>query len=293
MKYQLLLEQFRQAAEDYRAEDRNTWQTFSIILALNGVLISFMKIDNWSAFSLMVIIAAVIGLCSTYFGILIISRTALYQTQRVLVLEEIQNLSPIKLYFSDSIIEYMKQNFPQQKILWNQRYGGRAAMKNILYIISTMWILLFALQLKNLWGDKVEKMQLLKKITIQDNLWSDDRGWGINLLNVSGINPKSIGDLHIVSMKPGKVRGNHYHEKATEWILFFGGNAKLTWRELGGKTINEIEVSGLVPTMYRIPPNIEHAVINKSKNDIYLVSINDMEDRGTVKSINLIEKLEK
>lgn len=136
-------------------------------------------------------------------------------------------------------------------------------------------------------------MQAIKEIQIENNMWSDDRGWGLDLLTASGRNTKPIGDLHAVSMKPGKIRGNHYHENSTEWILFLGGKAKLIWRKVGGQSINSVIISGLTPTLYEVPPNIEHAIINEDQCDIYLVSMNDMENRGTVKSTKLIEAFEK
>lgn len=166
-------------------------------------------------------------------------------------------------------------------------------MKKILYIIGIMWILLLALQLKNVWGEEANKMKTIKNIQIENSTWNDDRGWGLNLLAASGRNSKPIGDLHVVSMKPGKIRGNHYHENSTEWVLFMGGKAKLIWREVGCKSINSVMIPGLKPTLYEIPPNVEHAIINEDQHDIYLVSMNDTENRGTVKSTKLVETFEK
>ena len=131
-------------------------------------------------------------------------------------------------------------------------------------------------------------MQAIREIKIENNMWRDDRGWGLNLLAASGRTLKPIGDLHVVSMKPGKIRGNHYHENSTEWILFTGGRAKLIWRKVGTKPINTVTISGLAPTLYELPPNIEHAIINEDQKDIYLVSMNELEDRETVKSTNLV-----
>ena len=128
----------------------------------------------------------------------------------------------------------------------------------------------------------------VEKIEIGKNLWSDDRGLGINPIESTGIESKFIGDLHTVSIKPDKVRGNHYHTKSTEWILLFGGKAKLFWRSIVDKVTHEILVSGLEPSLFKIPPYIEHAVINNDKHDIYLISINDSTDIGTVKSDHLI-----
>lgn len=126
------------------------------------------------------------------------------------------------------------------------------------------------------------------KIELADHLWEDDRGWGVNLLHAAGLNTMPVGDLHIVSLKPGKIRGNHYHQTSTEWLLFFGGQAKLLWREAEAQPIHEVEIFEAGPTLYKIPPKVEHAAVNTGGHDIYLSAISDREDRGTVTSVNLI-----
>lgn len=289
---QLLLEQYKQAAEEYRTEDRNTWQIFAIILALNGALVSLMKFKSLNDFSMTVVLSSVIGMCSTYFGIRIIARTALYQRQRVLIAQKIQDITGIHLYFTEDILDYMKKYFPDEKISWVQRGGGRSTMKQLLFIIGIMWLLLFGLQIYNLTSREVNAMQIVEKIELGKNFWSDDRGWGSNLIEPMDISPSSIGDLHVVSIEPEKVRGNHYHTKSTEWILIFGGEAKLFWRDIDDKTAHEITVSGLEPSLYKIPPNIEHSVINKDIHDIYLISFNDSKERGTVRTGSLAKLLD-
>ena len=131
-------------------------------------------------------------------------------------------------------------------------------------------------------------MQKVEQIKIENKIWLDDRGWVANLLSVIGISITSIGDFHLASIKPGKIRGNHYHKNATEWILFLGGKVTLLWKKVGRKSVNKIELTGNNPTLYKIPRNIEHTVINNDQFDIFLIAISDNENRGTVKSAKLI-----
>ena len=86
-------------------------------------------------------------------------------------------------------------------------------------------------------------MHKVEKIPIENKFWPDDRGWVIDLIAAEGISIGSIVDFHIASIKPGKERGNHFHENATEWIFFLGGKATLLWRKVGGKSVNKIEVT--------------------------------------------------
>ena len=56
-------------------------------------------------------------------------------------------------------------------------------------------------------------MSQVKRLSIGDYSWEDERGWGLNLLALSGLVERPVGDLHIVSVKPGAVRGNHRHDR--------------------------------------------------------------------------------
>ncbi len=41
--------------------------------------------------------------------------------------------------------------------------------------------------------------------------YQDDRGWCIRPITDDDIKDGIVSDIHMVSMKPGAVRGNHYH----------------------------------------------------------------------------------
>jgi oxalate decarboxylase/phosphoglucose isomerase-like protein (cupin superfamily) len=137
---------------------------------------------------------------------------------------------------------------------------------------------------------EMKAMRRVEKIEFGKHIWGDDRGWGANPMAPMGMPFGALGDLHVVSIKPGKVRGNHYHPESTEWVLIFGGEARLIWRDLDDKTAHETIVAGSETTLYRIPPKIEHAVINEDSHDIYLISFSDTQKRGTVRA-PLLDKL--
>jgi len=135
-------------------------------------------------------------------------------------------------------------------------------------------------------------MASLKRVELRETTWRDDRGWGINPLEAAGLSRESLGNLHVVSIKPGTIRGNHYHTSATEWILVCGGPAKVVWRSGDEDFIHEALVRKAEPALFEIPPNVEHAVLNNSKGDIYLISFSDSYERGTVRCSSLFESIE-
>lgn len=108
-------------------------------------------------------------------------------------------------------------------------------------------------------------MEKIRRIPIGDKAWTDARGWVLNPLPLAGLQEKPLGNLHVASMQPGAVRGNHAHGSAAEWLLFCGGPAALITGE------EEILVSGTEPALFEIPAGLPHAIVNRSGREIFLV----------------------
>ena len=133
-------------------------------------------------------------------------------------------------------------------------------------------------------------MAEVKRIGLRDDVWSDERGWGVNPLEAAGFAGEPLGDYHVVSVKPGAVRGNHSHISATEWILVFGGVAKVIWRSGETGSIRETTTAETGPELFEVSPGVEHAVVNCSEHDIFLVSFSDSHDRETVRCAALLDR---
>jgi dTDP-4-dehydrorhamnose 3,5-epimerase-like enzyme len=118
------------------------------------------------------------------------------------------------------------------------------------------------------------------------------RGWYVPVLEKIGKAESDIGNLHLVSMKPGAVRGNHYHERSRSWLMAFGGPAKLVCREVGaeGKRVEIVE--GEDPVLFEIPARTEHAIQNASNADIYLLCFRDSGEEDRVDVMDLFEEAE-
>ena len=125
-------------------------------------------------------------------------------------------------------------------------------------------------------------MDTVKQVKLEKNTWQDARGWGINPLDALGISDGFTGSMHLVSLKPGTVRGNHYHTDATEWIFIFGGKAKIVFKAAKEDSVHQILVGDSEPALFEIPPDVEHAVVNTSMNDIYLTVVYDSHAPDTI-----------
>ena len=97
------------------------------------------------------------------------------------------------------------------------------------------------------------------------------RGWLVELLKAHQLE-KPIKQIHIASIEPGHVRGNHYHSKMTEWIFIFGDGGELSLQDIKTKRKVRLKFSLRYPKVVTIFPYISHAVENKGKGTIYLVS---------------------
>ena len=126
-------------------------------------------------------------------------------------------------------------------------------------------------------------MNTVKQVELDKNAWQDKRGWGVNPLDALEISGDFPGNLHIVSLKPGAVRGNHRHANATEWILVFGGQAKIVWKTGEATSIDQISVDNSEPTLFEIPPGVDHAIVNDSTHDMYLAVFYDSHEPDTVR----------
>ena len=131
-------------------------------------------------------------------------------------------------------------------------------------------------------------MNHVKRIDLNPHTWTDHRGWVTNPIEAANIQNTLLGSIHIATMKPGTIRGNHFHPRSTEWLLIFGGPARFYWQPHQQSPIHEELIHDSGPVLFEIPPKIEHAVVNCAENDIFLMAFSDSDDRDTVRT-SLIE----
>jgi oxalate decarboxylase/phosphoglucose isomerase-like protein (cupin superfamily) len=118
-------------------------------------------------------------------------------------------------------------------------------------------------------------MAKIRSVAIGEKAWKDARGWVLNPLPLAGLEGKTLGNLHVASMQPGAVRGNHAHGSAAEWLLFCGGPAALI------TGAEEILVGGREPELFEIPAGLPHAIVNRSDREIFLVVFYEGKDLDT------------
>jgi dTDP-4-dehydrorhamnose 3,5-epimerase-like enzyme len=82
--------------------------------------------------------------------------------------------------------------------------------------------------------------------------------------------------MHIVAIRPGCVRGNHYHAVQKEvLVVLFEDQWLLRWDNGPDSPASERHFSGAGMAMLEIDPLAAHAVHNCGQKDLKLVSLCD------------------
>jgi len=125
--------------------------------------------------------------------------------------------------------------------------------------------------------DKTRKSKMAKsvknkiKYKIQElKIHSDRRGWFIEMLKANKTS-REIKQISVASIKPGEVRGNHYHLNKTEWFLVIGGKAEYYLENLITKEKIRFKLNSKKPKVITVFPEIAHAVKNIDNKIIYFI----------------------
>jgi dTDP-4-dehydrorhamnose 3,5-epimerase-like enzyme len=82
-----------------------------------------------------------------------------------------------------------------------------------------------------------------------------------------------VADMHLASTKPGAVRGNHFHMRKNEAIVFLPGAAwSLHWDEGEGTATQRRTFDGSSAVLVLVSPGASHAVRNDGDATLWLVA---------------------
>jgi len=112
----------------------------------------------------------------------------------------------------------------------------------------------------------------------------DERGFVVKPFQGKQLN--TICNIHIVSLNPGTVRGNHYHPTQTEYILVLGNQGKLVTVDNETDKRNEMIIDGKKCPFITVTRNVVHAFKNIGTERMYLLCYTDeplVPDRDVIK----------
>lgn len=106
---------------------------------------------------------------------------------------------------------------------------------------------------------------------------SDNRGWVLQGLQYSNKFEKTdIKDIVVQTINIGKVRGEHYHRRKTEWLLTLKGKADLFWCEFNGNVKKEI-MDEKNSRIFKIEPYTCHWIKNNYGKKFLMVAFSTQE----------------
>ena len=101
----------------------------------------------------------------------------------------------------------------------------------------------------------------------------DPRGVVFEPLTSRMLRVGKVLNVHVATMKPGAVRGNHRHLAATEYVCF-SGHIKLVVQDRMGRQ-EEIQFQESECARVKIAPGIAHAFVNTGMSDTFIVCFVD------------------
>ncbi len=107
-------------------------------------------------------------------------------------------------------------------------------------------------------------------------LKGDHRGWLLKVLmrhHIEG--PREFGEIYVTMAHPGQVRGNHYHNSATEWFCVVQGVGKLVTEDLATGVREEYILDAAAPHTVQVNPNVAHAIQNVGTEPMLLLAYAD------------------
>ncbi|WP_075484407.1 NAD-dependent epimerase/dehydratase family protein [Candidatus Pelagibacter communis] len=114
------------------------------------------------------------------------------------------------------------------------------------------------------------------KISSELKLYSDDRGSFIELFK-----NKYSGQISFFTIKPKKVRGNHFHNTKTEKFLLLSGTARVNFLNISDKKKYSIIVNDKKPKIFITKPGYAHNIINTGNKDAkFIVWSNELFDKN-------------
>lgn len=79
------------------------------------------------------------------------------------------------------------------------------------------------------------------------------------------------GQIYVYSVAPGERRGDHYHEKKSEWFFCVAGMVRLLMTAPDGRLVDETLDAG-TPKLVHAAPGTSHAVVNEGDAPAVIVA---------------------
>lgn len=105
----------------------------------------------------------------------------------------------------------------------------------------------------------------------------DDRGSSFPFDAPVDGGPYPLRHLHVTTLRPGHVRGNHFHEERLELLVVTYADAwTLHWDTGDGTPVQRRRFAGAGAVLVRVPRQFSHAVENDGGGELHIVGLSDL-----------------
>ena len=94
--------------------------------------------------------------------------------------------------------------------------------------------------------------------------------------------PFLLAECHVATIRPGAIRGNHYHQQRRELlVVMYSDRWTLLWDEGEGTPVQSRAYEGAGAVVLEADPLTAHAVRNDGARDLHIVSLGDTRETDT------------
>jgi dTDP-4-dehydrorhamnose 3,5-epimerase-like enzyme len=84
---------------------------------------------------------------------------------------------------------------------------------------------------------------------------------------------EQVQDIHVAAIVPGAIRGNHFHERRREVLVFtYQGAWSFHWDEGSSTPVRQRTFDGVGAVLIKISPGASHAVRNDAHQPLTLMA---------------------
>ena len=104
----------------------------------------------------------------------------------------------------------------------------------------------------------------------------DSRGSSFGVPAELFAGPFPLVDMHVATIEPGAVRGNHYHVVRQELLVIMATDRwSLHWDEGAGTTAQRQDFTGSGAVLVTVPSGVSHAIRNDGAVPMQIIGLTD------------------